>query len=209
VRVLRRIARSRQRTMFVAHLAIRIGIPVVLVGLLARGCVDEHRPVRALELGHGLRPTATVDARRSGGDWESCDYERLTGVYDCDGLVTAYDATASLLNDAPPSWPFVTPAIVASAYTFDVEMRVRLRARVAGIYHVAVSEGTATLSVDGEPDREVDGKPIEYTDRGERVIELRAEVPITQWAFTFVREDTLIPDRPFLAGPPERPAFSD
>ena len=48
VRLLRRIARSRQRTMFVAHIAIRIGIPVVLIGLLARGCLDEHRPVRAL-----------------------------------------------------------------------------------------------------------------------------------------------------------------
>jgi hypothetical protein len=46
-----------------------------------------------------------------------------------------------------------------------------------------------------------------YADRGERVIEIRGPVPITQWAFTFVREDTLVPDRPFLAGPPESPPF--
>jgi hypothetical protein len=35
-----------------------------------------------------------------------------------------YDSTASLLNDAPPSWAFVARAVVASADTTGVEIRI-------------------------------------------------------------------------------------
>ncbi|HEX7842459.1 MAG TPA: hypothetical protein VF469_33530, partial [Kofleriaceae bacterium] len=127
------------------------------------------------------------------------------GAYDCDGLVTAYDATASLINDAAPSWAFVTPAITASADTSGVEIRIRLRAHLSGRYEVATSEGSAELAVEGEATRAIERESIELPDRGERAIEIRAKVPVTSWAFTMVRDDTIVPPRPFLDGPPDEP----
>jgi hypothetical protein len=145
-----------------------------------------------------------VEARKLGGEWHECGYTQVTGEYQCDGLVTAYDSTASLLNDAAPSWAFVTPAIAASADTVGVEIRVRLRARLAGRYEAAVSEGSALVSIDDGPAKEIEREVIDLADRGERTIEIRGSVPMTTWAFTFVREDTMVPPRPFLEGPPEQ-----
>ncbi len=204
-RVLRVLVRVRRRGLGAVGLALRLGVPVVLVALVVRGCLDDARPIRALTLGSGARATASVDARKLGGDWEPCGYVHLTGAYHCDGLVTVHDATASLLNDAAPSWPFVTPAIVASADTVGVEMRIRLHVRLDGVYAAAVSESTVELATDGQPAQTLDRGELRYADRGDRVLELRAEVPMTSWAFTFVRRDTIIPDRPFLAGPPAEP----
>ena len=204
-RALHWLARRRAGWRGAGTVAIRVGVPLVLVFLLARGCFDRADDTRALELGSGVRATARVDARKRDGAWQACDYVRLTGAYDCDGLVTAYDATANLLNDAPPSWGFVTPAILASADTADVEIRIRVRARLSGAYYAAVNEGTAALAIDGEPVQVLARKKLEYLDRGERTVEIRAAVPMTTWSFTFVREDTLVPDRPFLAGPPQDP----
>lgn len=203
-RALLAMARLRRRAPRAGRLAIRIGVPLVLAVLVARGCRDGATTTRAVELGDGLRATASVEARRIGDVWESCDYLRLSGAYHCDGLVTAYDATANLLNDAAPSWGFVTPAIVASADTSGVEIRIRLRARLAGVYDAAVSEGAAELSIDGEPARAIERVTLEYADVGERTIEIRAAVPMTSWSFTMVRQETIVPDRPFLAGPPEQ-----
>ena len=204
-RALVRLARWRRRWPAVAAGLVRAGIPLALVALAVRGCLDETRPTRAVLLGSGLRATASVAARKPGGTWQACGYSRLTGGYDCDGLVVAYDATASLLNDAPPSWAFVTPAIVASADTTGVEIRIRLRARLAGSYEAAVSSDSAALSIHGEPPRTIERDHLEHADRGERSIEIRSNVPTTSWAFTLVRADTLVPDRPFLDGPPEDP----
>ena len=117
----------------------------------------------------------------------------------------AYDATASLINDAAPSWAFVTPAIAASADTLGVEIRIRLRARLAGVYEAAVSDGSAELSTDGEPAQTIERDRLEFADRGERTVEIRSSVPTTGWAFTLVREDTLVPARPFLDAPPAEP----
>jgi len=208
LRVLRGIARWRTRWAGAGAIAIRAGVPLVLLILLARGCFDHTVATRALELGGGLRATAHVDARGRDGAWQACDYVPLTGAYDCDGLLTAYDATANLLNDAAPSWGFVTPAILASADTAGVEIRIRLRARLSGTYYAAVSDGTASLAIDREPVRALERQKLEYLDRGERAIEIRAQVPMTTWSFTFVREDTLVPDRPFLAAPPQDPPTS-
>lgn len=205
LRALHWLARRRAGWRGAGGVAIRVGVPLALVFLLARGCFDRADDTRALELGSGVRATVRVDARKRDGAWQACDYVRLTGAYDCDGLVTAYDATANLLNDAPPSWGFTTPAILASADTADVEIRIRLRARLSGAYYAAVNEGTAALAIDGEPVQVLQRKKLEYLDRGERTVEIRAAVPMTTWSFTFVREDTLVPDRPFLAAPPQDP----
>jgi hypothetical protein len=201
---LRGIARVRQGSRGAGQLAIRAGVPLVLAILFARGCIDLDRETRALELGSGLRATASVEARRL-GEWRACDYVRLTGTYDCDGLVTAYDATANLINDAPPSWGFNTPAIAAQADTVGVEIRIRLRARLSGRYYAAVSDGDVQLAVDGEPTRRFWRQQLVYGDRGARAIEIRAQVPMTVWELSFVREDTVVPDRPFLAPPPDEP----
>lgn len=203
-RVLRWVGRHRARGAVVVRWAMRVGVPLAFVALLVRGWRDGAGPTRALQLGSGLRSVATVEARKIGDSaWELCDYSRISGDYHCDGLLTAYDATTTLINDAAPSWPFVTPALAASADTVGVEMRVRVRARLDGLYHVAVSEGMAELSVEGEASRELDNVQLHYVDRGERVVELHSKVPMTAWTFTMVRDDTVVPPRPFLAGPPE------
>ncbi|HWU91336.1 MAG TPA: hypothetical protein VN253_28915, partial [Kofleriaceae bacterium] len=205
VRILRRAARGRARLRGAAPALARVGVPLAVLALLVRGACDERRPARALELGSGLRPTASVEARAGDGAWQACSYARLTGSYMCQGLLVAYDAMAALLNDAPPSWGFNTPAIAASAYVPGVEMRVRLRARLAGRYWMAASERTAVVEVSGEAQRVVDRAIAEYADEGERQIELRAEIPVTAWSFTFVREDTLLTPREHLRTPPDAP----
>jgi len=200
---LRWVARRRGGWRTLGRRAIRLGVPGALAILGLRGGCDLVGEVRALELGGGLRATASVEARTHDGAWQACGYVRLTGAFECAGLLTAYDATASSLNDAAPSWGFVTPAITASADVPDVEIRIRLRARLAGAYYAAASEGTVEFASEGEPVRTIGSQRLAYVDRGERAIEIRAEVPVTTWSFTFVREDTLVPDRPFLAAPPE------
>ena len=204
-RALVALARGRRRWPALGALGVRVGVPLALLVLLARGCADDRRAARALMLGSGLRPTASVAARKYEGAWRDCDYARTTGTYDCDGLVTAYDATTSLLNDAPPSWAFVTPAIAASADTDGVEIRIRLRAHLAGTYLAAVSEASATLATDGEAARKIDRARLDYADRGERKVEIRSKVPMTSWTFTMVREDAIVPPRPFLDAPPDTP----
>jgi hypothetical protein len=204
VRILRRAAAVRARLRGRGALAARIGVPLGLLVLLVRGCSDELGAARSLELGTGLRPTASVEARMGGaGAWQTCGYSPLTAIYTCDGLVFAYDGMAALLNDAPPSWGFNTPAIIAAAYGPGVELRVRLHARLAGRYWMAASDHTATLEVSGEAQRVVDRAIVEYTDDGERTIEVRATVPTTSWQLTFVREDTLLTPREHLRQPPK------
>jgi len=44
---------------------------------------------------------------------------------------------------------------------------------------------------------------LTLADRGETPVEIRAKVPTSIWAFTFVRDTTLDPPRPFLDGPPD------
>jgi hypothetical protein len=197
------LARRRARWPAAGAVAFRVAVPLVLGALLVRGCIEDAGDAKALELGGGLRSTASVEARWIGGDWQPCDYRATTGDYDCDGLVTAYDGTVTLLNDAPPSWPFVTPAIHASAYRTGVEMRVRLRARLAGTYWVAATDAGTTLTLDDERPQKIHRERIDLADRGERVVEIRSRVPTTMWSFTFVRQDTLVPERPFLVRPPE------
>jgi hypothetical protein len=153
-----------------------------------------------------VRPTARVEARRLGGPWQRCDYLRVTATYDCEGLVTAYDATANLLNDAPPSWGFVAPAILATAYVSDVDIRIWMHARLAGTYDAAVNDGVVTLTAGSDAPRMIERETVGFLDRGEQLIELQAHVPPAVWSFSLVRDDALVPERPFLAWPPDQPA---
>jgi hypothetical protein len=200
-RILRRVARARRRAPQVARVALQAGVPLALIMLLAKGCADTSGPMRALELGTGLRGGAIVEARTTDGDWQTCDYSRVTAVYTCDGLLQAYDGMAALLNDARPSWAFNTPGIVAYALRDEVELRVRATGELDGTYWIAASS-TASLSVSGEMPRDVERAVVAYSG-GRRTIELRAALPKEHWYFTMVREDQIIPARDFLAKPPD------
>jgi len=202
-RVLRRWAAARRRGGGLARFAIRAGVPLGLAALLVRGCADELGETRALVLGGGLRSAAEVEARVGGGAWQSCGYFALTGAFECDGVLTAYDSMTVLLNDVEPSWPFNTPGIAAVALANDVELRIRLRARLSGSYRAAVNEGHAEFVRDGDPVHVIERGELTLADRGETPVEIRAKVPTSIWAFTFVRDTTLDPPRPFLDGPPD------
>jgi hypothetical protein len=200
IRILRRAARLRARLPM--RIAAQIGVPLVVIVLFAKGCADTTGPVKALELGSGVRASdVTVEARFTDGDWRDCSYSRVTAIYTCDGMLQAYDGMTALLNDARPSWGFNTPGIVAYALAGDVEMRVRVHGELDGTYWVAASS-TATLAVSGESPRDVERAILVYGSDQERTIELRANIPQTQWHFTMVREDTIIPERHYPK-PPE------
>jgi hypothetical protein len=201
--LLRRIARLRTRAPRIAQLAVRYGIPAACIVLLARGCLESRQITRSLELGSGIRATATVEGR-NGEDsaWETCDYARLDGGFSCAGILEAHDVMTTLLNDAMPSWAFNTPGFAATGDTGDAEIRVKLKAHLDGTYWVATS-GTATISIEGQEDVSVTRKILVYADEGEREITIRATLPVDEtFSFTFVREDTLLPERPYLDGPP-------
>ncbi|MCX5742717.1 MAG: hypothetical protein NT062_09495 [Proteobacteria bacterium] len=204
-RVLRRIARARRSptALRLAAFATRYGAAIVIVLVAGRAVLQCTAPARDLGVGSGLRPIATVEARRAiGGDWTRCGYSRLLGEYRCPGLVTIADATATTINDAAPSWPFVTPAIVASPEA-ACEVRITTTARLAGRYLASVSRGTAQVTAFGDsPDLVTRSTPLHYTDAGDRVVTITSTVTDGNWSFAFVRADTIIPDRPFLIAPP-------
>lgn len=204
LRTLRKIATLRKRLPSSRKLAT-VGVPLILVILLVRGCSEASGVAKALQLGSGIRSSASVEARYQGGEWQRCDYNRLQGLYLCEGLLAAYDGMTALLNDAMPSWGFNTPGILASADVPGVEMRVRWREHLGGTYWTATTGDGVALDVSGEGTRFIDRTVIPYTDIGRRTIEVTAPIPTTLWQFTFVREDTLLPPRPYLAKPPDEP----
>jgi hypothetical protein len=202
VRILRRLARMRARLPKHARRVAAFGVPAVLFVLLVRGCMDSGEPVKALELGTGIRSNATVEGRVGDGAWQTCDYHQVQAAHVCEGVLVAYDGMTSLLNDAPPSWAFNTPGIIASADVPEVELRVRFRERLKGTYWTATNGDTVTLEVANEAPRVIDRTIITYGDDGKRWIELRARVPMTIWTFTFVHESTLVPRRDYLEPAP-------
>jgi hypothetical protein len=170
VRVLRRIARTRIRIP-------RVAIPIAIGLVLLAGLRTSVAPARAFLVGSGVRPVAPVEARLVGGAWTTCKYAVLTGEYDCDGLVTVTDSTGNLVSDAPPSWPLMTPAVVAHAYCPLVEVRVRRTLRLAGRYAVAASD-RVTLTIDGR-DRDVTRQTELEVSDGDHDVVWEGSVPNT------------------------------
>src|SRR5581483_7408718 len=118
-------------------------------------------------------------------------------------LVTAWDGTAALINDAAPSWAFVTPAITAAPYHTGVEIRVTLEDRLSGHYVGASSDSSTMMQVSGAAPFHVGATESHtFPDRA-HTIEITAPVSMNGWQLTFVRNDTLEPPRPFLADPPK------
>ncbi len=204
-RTLRVFARTKQRATARVGGVLRVGVPIVIVILLARGCIDDSGITPAIELGTGVRATATVDARLPGGDWQRCDYRRLQGIHACDGVLTATDHMAALINDASPSWPFNTPGIAVRADVPAAEVRIRRTARLSGRYWIATSGAPVTIEIEGEDQHVTARGVLSYADRGTRTVELRAAVSAEPWQLSFVHEASLLPPRGFLTGPPDAP----
>ncbi|MFN0253040.1 MAG: hypothetical protein ACKV2T_39570 [Kofleriaceae bacterium] len=200
--VLRRVARLRARARPHALRVVRIAIPLALLVLFVRGCVERAGITKSIEVGSGFRATALVEARLQDGEWETCDYSRIEGIYYCTGIVSVKDGMAATLNDAPPSWGFNTPAITVEPDTNGVEVRIRLRAHLAGTYWTATSADHAIVSFEGDS-RTITRAVETYADRGEGEITITASITsYNLWTFTFVHEDTLVPPRDYLVAPP-------
>jgi hypothetical protein len=86
-------------------------------------------------------------------------------------------------------------------------MRIRFHERLDGTYWAATSGDHVVLAVAGEEPKTIGRTITSYTDHGVRAIELRAEVGMKAWSFTFVREDTILPNRDFLVPPPPESPF--
>ncbi len=207
-RLLRRIARVRARIGAFAPRLVGPAVGVVFVALAWHGCREEGRPAASFQVGAGARPVAKVEARVDGGSWRRCDYHSVEAEYRCDDVVTVTDGTADILNDALPSWPFTTPAVVAVAEEHGVEVRVTRELRLAGRYWAISSTGPATLAVSGEDDRPIDHRAIFDVADSTRVVELSGSVPYDgSLKLVMVAEHAIEPDRPFLAGPPDHAPF--
>ncbi|MGE0395446.1 MAG: hypothetical protein AB7T06_01875 [Kofleriaceae bacterium] len=203
IRALRTLARLRARAKPLTGRAVRIAVPLAILILVVRGCIESRGITKSIEVGSGLRATALVEARLPDTEWETCGYSRIEGVYYCTGLLSAKDGIASTLNDAAPSWGFNTPAIIVEPDTSGVEVRIRMRAHLAGTYWAATSADHATVTFDGDS-RTITRSIETYADRGDGEITITAQLTsYNLWSFTFVREDTLLPPRDYLVAPPE------
>lgn len=180
----------------------RVAVPVVLLLLVAKGCLDNHAPTRAVRLGTGVRTSATVEARLAGQPWETCDYESITGHFRCPGLAAIYDGTSRILNDAEPSWGFLAPAIVANRETEGVEIRVRLTGRFTGTY-LAAATAVSTMTLDGEHTIGAQTQ-LDLSDGSERTLELVAPLDVANYEFAMVRADAVDVAREFPSPPANR-----
>ncbi len=188
---------------------MRIGVPLVVFAVFVRGCVQSSGPTLSLQVGSGITASATVYARAPNDDWKKCDYSRIDATYDCDGVVTLYDAMAATLNDAPPSWGFNTPGITFEPQTPGVDVKIVFPAKVVGTYWCAVSDGTATLLVDGASEsRDVTRSVQAFSDIGAATVTLESQLGSAPSTFTCVREETILPPRGFLQQPPDEPPAS-
>jgi hypothetical protein len=207
-RVLRRAARGRAWVRARTGRLLEYGVPALIGAMLVFGIVSDRAGAGAILVGSsGLRASAKVEARTAEGPWSTCGFSSMTGTYSCDGVVQVYDGTTTLLNDAPPSWAFITPAILATAEVPGVEIRVTRRLRLAGRYWAGASTGTAKMIVGTDFTHEFGTRSTMEIPKGSYTVELTAPVPegITPLALALVQEKTLIVDQSFLVVPPAAP----
>lgn len=205
-RALRVVARVRRWLSARQRKLVGIAVPAGVLSLLVVGILARRGPAGAVLVGSsGMRATATVEARKGGGDWQTCELVSLTGIYECEDVVSVADTTANLMNDAPPSWPFITPAITLTPSLFGIEVRITRELPLGGTYWLATNRGEVRFRA---------GDALEQTIKpGPRAIAeipsgtYRAEITTTlseglAQSIAIVRADTIVPDRTFLAAPP-------
>jgi hypothetical protein len=204
VRVLRRAIWLRDKVRARWQRGIEIAIPAVLIVAVVYGVIARNRSQSAVLVGSsGIRPVATVEARYPDGNWERCSFSATTGSYRCADLVNVEDASINHMNDAPPSWAFITPAIAAYAETSAVEVRITRTLHLGGRYWLGASSGNVKLVMDDSFSHEFAGKSTIDIPRGEHTIVLTGTVQAeSALHIVFVAEDTLVPEREFLVEPP-------
>jgi hypothetical protein len=205
--LLRRVARARAWARGRLARGIEYGVPALLAALAVRGCYEQSRRAPAILVGGGLRASAHVQARANGGDWEDCAYSPISASYRCEDVVSVSDTTVNQINDAPPSWAFITPAIAITSEAPGVELRITRDLKLAGEYWASSSYGGVDLQVGNDAARMIGTNTIvELDDRGEQTVTLALRVPDLATMFvTIVAKDALEPDRAFLAPPPPVP----
>ncbi|HEY5923997.1 MAG TPA: hypothetical protein VIV11_20095 [Kofleriaceae bacterium] len=210
IRTLRRMLWLRNKVRANLRRGIELAVPAVVIVLVVAGAIARGQSATALLVGSsGIRPIAHVEARFVDGEWETCGFSPATGSYRCADLVNVSDATFNLMNDAPPSWAFITPSIAAYAETSSIEIRITRTLRLGGRYWLGASAGNVKLLMDGSFSHEFGLKSTMEVPRGEHTIELTARVPDEGTLhMIFVAERTLVPARDFLAQPPMQPPAS-
>ena len=205
-RVLRLVARTRRRIARRIDVLRIAAVAIISMGLVVWGVAARDKPMRALELGSGMRGYATVRAWKPGSKPEKCDYHRLEGRYRCAGLASFFDTTDTVLNDEQPLWPYTTPVIRMAAEPGQVvEYSIRIRVRLAGTYWIGSTGHHARVEVGDLPPFETTTQhAITLPDAGTS-IRISGYAPASGMSLAFVREDTLRPPRAFLAPPPEQP----
>jgi hypothetical protein len=187
----------------------RVALTVTVVGAFLAGWRSSRAEAAALQIGNGLIGAASVEARAHDRSWRSCSYSLLHGGYRCPGPLLVQDSVADLLEDMPPSWPFSVPAIVIAASVRDAEVRVRLRARLAGEYWAATSGGSVSLATPGTPEVSLDGTQqtlVFAPSEAPREVTLEARVPAGQTLkLAVVRRDRLDPERGYPIAPKASP----
>jgi hypothetical protein len=185
---------------------------VFALGALALGIATQFRPAPALQLGNGLWPGARVEVRSTEGSeapWRRCRYAALYGAYRCPEQVLVQDSVTALLNDAPPSLPFVVPAIRIAASESAGEVRVSLRARLSGEYWAATNGPAITFSASGEAPAIVSGEQSVLLFGGSseaREIILSAQIPKKKpLEISIVQRERLEPERGYISAPESSP----
>ena len=172
---------------------------------LGASIVSSRRPAKALQIGNGLRAGALVEVRSGGGEWRSCGYAALYGTYRCPGRVVVQDSVAGLLNDAPPSLPFVVPVIHVASPVNSIQLRVSMKARLEGEYWAGTNGGVARLDISGEPKVKLSGRSRRhiFLPAGvARDITLTTSVPAGQvLQIAFVQRMRLEPERGYVSAP--------
>lgn len=205
-RALRAIARGR------AYLAARTATlrvaacAVAAIAIVAWGLAGRGKPVRALQLGDGLRGFATITAHRTGKPRERCSYGPVTGRYRCHGLASFYDTTDTVLNDAQPLWPYTTPVIrVIADAGQTVEFELKLRRRLAGTYWIGTTGYHLEVQIGDGPWLDTTQQREVTVPDARTTVRVRGYAPASGTSFAFVRADTLVPPRPYLVLPPPEP----
>jgi hypothetical protein len=214
IRVLRRLARLRASVRARRGRIVAVSVPLLVVGLIAGGAFARLTAAPAFLVGSsGLRPVAAVEARLGDGDdWQPCRFSPVTGIYRCAGIASVSDGTVNVLNDQPPSWPFITPAVVASPESPGVEVRISRELRLGGRYWLAAAGAArvrARLGADAEVELELETKKVLDIPPGTYDITFTAKLPdVAPVEISLVEESTLVPARPFLVPPPSEPPAS-
>jgi hypothetical protein len=157
-------------------------------------------------VGNGLAGAAIVSVK-VGDRWRTCPYAPLYGAYRCDGRTLVGDTLTGLLNDAPPSIPFLVPAINVTA-PGGAEVRIVLEARLQGEYWAVTNGARADLTIPGEPPTVLSGVQSvhRFASAGPRTLTLTATVAAARpLRIAFVLRSRFDPDRGYVAPPETSP----